>query len=152
MKVFLLKDIEKVGMAGEIIKVNEGFGRNFLIAKKLALEVTPENESGLTKRIKVVAQRKEVVATKTSMLAEKIKSLELVLKRKMHNGDQLYGSVAPQEIVDLLSEKGVSVAKNQVVLDKNIKSKGSYQIVIKLSSKLQPEVKLKVVPEERQQA
>lgn len=147
MKVFLLKDIEKVGLAGEIIKVNEGFGRNFLIAKKLALEVTPENEAGFKNKIKVVAQRKEVVATKTSMLAEKIKSLELVLKRKMHNGDQLYGSVSSQEIVDLLADKGVSVAKNQIILDKNIKSKGAYNVIIKLSSKLQPEVKLKVVPE-----
>jgi large subunit ribosomal protein L9 len=147
MKVFLLKDIERVGLAGEIIKTAEGYARNFLIPQKLAIEVTPHNESSLVNRIKIVENRKEVVATKTSMLAEKIKNLELVLKRKMHDGDQLYGTVSANEIVDLLAQKGISVAKNQVEFDKSIKSKGNYSVVIKLSSKLQPVVKLKVISE-----
>ncbi len=147
MKVFLLKDIEKIGMAGEFVKVSDGFAANFLFPRKLAVAVTPENEVSLKQRVKVVEKRKEVIESKTSMLAEKIKSLTVVLKRKIHDNDKLYGSVAPHEIVDALAEKGVSVSKNQIKFDKPIKSKGLHTVTIKLSSKLQPLLTVKVVPE-----
>jgi large subunit ribosomal protein L9 len=147
MKVFLLKDVEKIGMAGEIIKVADGFAVNFLLPRKLALLITSENEASFSHRLKTLEKRQEVIATKTSMLAEKIKSLELVLRRKMHEGDKLYGSVTSQEIVSLLGEKGISITKNQVEFEKSIKTKGSYSIIIKLSTKLKPHVLLKVVTE-----
>jgi large subunit ribosomal protein L9 len=150
MRVFLLKDVEKVGMAGEVIKTTEGFARNYLIPKKLGVEVTSHNEASLVNRIKVVEHRKEVVASKTSMLAERIKSLELVLKRKVHDGGKLYGAVSATEVVDLLADKGIGVSKSQVIFDKTIKSKGKYQVVIKLSSQLQPAVLLNVVGLEQQ--
>jgi large subunit ribosomal protein L9 len=147
MKVFLLKDVEKVGLSGEIVKAKEGFALNYLIPKKLAIIVTPGNEGSFKKRVKVVEHRKEVVATKTSMLAEKIKSLKLTLKRKMHDEEKLYGSIGFSDIVDLLAIEGIKVAKNQVLLDKQIKSTGTYDITIKLSNQLQPKFTLKVVPE-----
>lgn len=146
MKVFLLKDVEQFGIKGEIVSTSDGYARNFLIPRKLAIEVTPENQDSLKHRVKVVEHRKEVVATKTSMLAEQIKSLELILKRKMHEG-RLYGSVSPQEVMDLLAEKGVSVSKSQIEFDKSIKTKGEYPVVIKLSSKLKPTLTLKVISE-----
>lgn len=147
MKVFLLKDIEKVGMAGEIIKVAEGYGSNFLIPRKLAIEVTPQNEASFQKKITLIEKRQEAIATQTSMLAEKIKSIKLLLKRKTHDDGRLYGSINPTEIVELLAQKGVSVAKNQIEFGKAIKSAGTYDVTIKLSSKLQPALKLQIVPE-----
>ena len=147
MKVFLLKDVEKVGLAGEIIKVSDGYGLNFIIPTKLGVEVTPANEASFNKRKKVVEHRHEVIASKTSILAEKIKSLSLVLKRKLHDNSKLYGSVSTGEVADLLAAQGVSVAKNQIELGKAIKAKGSYEITIKLSSSLQPKVTLTIVPE-----
>ncbi len=147
MKVFLLKDVEKVGMAGEVIKVSDGFGQNYLLPNKLGLEVTAANEKSFAHHKKVVENRKEVIATKTSLLAEKIKSLKLTLKRKLHDGDKLYGSVNPSEIADLLAEQGVSVAKNQIEFNKTIKAKGTYEVTVKLSSSLQPKVMVTVVPE-----
>lgn len=147
MRVFLLKDVEKVGIAGEIIKTAEGFARNYLIPKKLAVEVTAKNESSFSHRVKTIEHRKEVVESKTSMLAEKIKGIEVVIKRKMHDNDQLYGSISPRDIADELSKQGVSVAANQVLIEKSIKSKGTYPVTIKLSSKLQPQMKVKIVPE-----
>jgi large subunit ribosomal protein L9 len=149
MKIFLLKDVEKVGVAGEILKVSDGFAVNFLFPRKLAVQVTPENESSFARRLKVVEHRKEVVASKTSMLAERIKSLTITLKRKMHDGDRLYGAVTPGEIVDSLAEKGVSISKNQVVFDKSIKGKGLHTVIIKLSSTLQPALVVKVVEEQQ---
>jgi large subunit ribosomal protein L9 len=144
MKVYLLKNVEKVGMAGEILKVADGFGANYLIPHKLALAVTPENESFYQKKKKTVEDRKEVIATETSMLAEKIKAISVTLKRKMANGQKLFGSVAPAEVADLLAEKGVSVSKNQILFDKPIKEKGTYEVTVKLSSRLQPKIKLVV--------
>lgn len=147
MKVFLLKDIEKIGIEGEIIKTSEGYARNYLIPRKLGIEVTPENEKSLVNRVKKIEHRKEVVATKTSILAEKIKNSDLVLKRKMHDGGKLYGSISANEIVDLFALKGISISKSQVEFDKTIKTQGVYDVIIKLSSKLQPKVKLKIIQE-----
>lgn len=147
MKVYLIKDVVNVGMAGEIIKVSDGFGINYLVAKKLGIQITEKNAHFYENKKKTVEHRKEVVATETSMLAERINAIAVTLKRKMHN-NKLYGSVAAHEVTDLLAEKGIKVAKNQVVFDKAIKEKGSYEITIKLSSRLQPKIKLMVVSEE----
>lgn len=147
MKVFLSKDIEKVGMAGEIVKVEDGFARNFLIPRKLAIEITENNISFYQKNAKSVDHRKEVIATQTSMLAERIGNLKLTVKRKMHDDGKLYGAISSAEIVDLLAQQGVSISKGQVKIDKSIKAKGAYDIVIKLTSRLQPKIKLIVVAE-----
>ena len=147
MKVYLLKDVPKIGMAGEVLKVADGFGQNFLLPRKLAVEITPHNELFYKQREKTVEHRKEVIETKTSMLAEKIGAIKITLKRKLHDDGKLYGAVAASEIVNLLAEKGVSISKSQVDLDKSIKSKGSYDVTIKLSSKLKPTVKLTIISE-----
>lgn len=147
MKVFLKKDIERVGLAGEVIKVPDGYARNFLFPKKLAIEITGKNESFYKDKIKQVEKRKEVLATETSMLAEKIGSTTVTIKRKLHDDDKLYGAVSPQEVVDLLEKEGIKVSKSQVVFPKNIKQKGEHKVIIKLSSRLQPTIKVKVIAE-----
>lgn len=146
MKVFLLKDIERIGIAGEIVKVKEGFAQNFLFPKKLAVEVTQENEKHFKNREKVVEHRKEVIESKTSMLAEKIKSTLVTLKRKTHDDGKLYGAISSQEVAEILAEKGISVSKSQILFDKSIKSTGTFEVTIKLSSKLLPVIQVKVVP------
>ena len=147
MRIFLLKDVEKIGLAGEIIKVKEGFGQNYIIPRKLGVEVTEQNESQFKSRIKHVEHRKEVIASKTSMLAEKIKALTVQMKRKVHDEGKLFGSVTPCEIVEALAAKGVSVSKSQVDFGKSIKSTGSHEVKIKLSSKLQPSFTLVITAE-----
>ena len=145
MQVFLLKDMERIGIAGEIVKVKDGFAQNFLFPRKLAVEVTKDNQKHFKKREKVIEHRKDVVESKSSMLAEKIKSTQVTLKRKTHDDGKLYGSVNPQEIVELLGIKGISVSKSQVLFGKSIKSTGDYNVTIKLSSKIQPALNVKVV-------
>jgi large subunit ribosomal protein L9 len=138
MRIFLLKDVEKIGLAGEIIKVKDGFGQNFIIPRKLGVEVTEHNEGQFTARIKHVEHRKEIISSKTSMLAEKIKSITVQLKRKIHDENKLFGSITPLEVVEALAAKGISVSKSQVDFGKSIKTTGSHEVKIKLSSKLQP--------------
>ena len=151
MKVFLLKDVEQLGMAGEIIKVSDGYAMNFLFPRKLAVEVTPENEHGFSKKIKTIEKRKEVIASQTSLLAERVKSLKVVIASKAHDHDatsgsaKLYGAIAAADVAQLLAEQGVVVQKNQVAFDKAIKTTGSHLVTVKLSNKLQPKFTLKVV-------
>jgi len=147
MKVYLKKNVEKVGIAGEIINVADGFARNYLMPRDLAIEITSSNAAFYTARSKSVENRKEIIATETSLLAEKIKELKLSVKRKMHEDGKLYGAVTPSDIVDLLAQKGISISKNQVILNKSIKTKGTYELVIKLSARLQPSIQLHVLPE-----
>lgn len=145
MKVYLLKNIEKVGIAGEIITVNDGYAKNFILPRKLGLEVTGSNAEFFQKRAKTIEHRKEVIETATSMLSEQIKNLSLTIKKKMHDDNKLYASINPADIVDLLAEKNIKVSKSQIIFEKSIKEAGNYQITIKLSSKLQPQMTLKVV-------
>jgi large subunit ribosomal protein L9 len=147
MKIYLLKDVTGVGMAGEITKVSDGYARNKLIPENKALEVTKKNIRQLESKMRIVQNRKEVIATQSSMLAEKIHATKLFLKKKAHDSDQLYGSVGAGEIADLLTAKGFSVSKNQIELNKAIKTLGSHQVTVKLSSKLKPVVTLEIIPE-----
>ncbi len=147
MKVYLHKNIERVGLEGEIISVGDGYARNYLIPRGLAIEITKKNETFYQGRIKKVEHRKEVIASQTSMLAEKIKSIKLILKKKMHDDGKLYGRIGESDIVQALSEKGITIAKNQVKFDKSIKSKGLFEVSIKLTSQLKPTLTVTVVPE-----
>ncbi len=149
MKVFLLKDIQNVGVANEIVKVTEGYAVNFLFPKKMAIKITSENEAFYSQKVKIVENRKEVISSKTSILAEKIKGLRLTLKKKVHNDGKLYAAVNPAEIVDLLATEGVSISKSQVKIDKSIKERGTFSVIVKLTSSLQPQLQLKVVAEEQ---
>lgn len=149
MKIFLLKDVEKVGMAGEMVNVKEGFARNVLVPRKQAIIITKKNEAFYKKHEVQVERRKEKIESQTSMLAEKIKSLKITLKRKVHDDGKLYGAIKPVEVVDLLAKKGVSVSKNQIEIPKSIKEKGTFKdsVVIKLSSRLKPKLTLNIIAE-----
>ena len=147
MKVYMLKDVKSVGLAGEVVKVKEGFALNFLVPQKLAIKITPQNEAFYEAKKREVVNREAVISTQTSMLAEKIKALHLVLKRKVHNDGKLYGAVNATEVVELMAEHGVAVSKSQIEFDKNIKERGTFEITVKLTTKLKPKIALKVVAE-----
>lgn len=145
MKVFLKKDVEGIGFAGEILKVADGYGKNFLIPRGVAEEVTASNEEFYKTKQKTVSNRKEAIVSKTSMLAERIKGLKLTIAKKMHDGDKLYGSITESDIVELLDKEGVKVGKSQVIFEKTIKTKGNHPVTIKLSNSLQPQLHVKVI-------
>lgn len=147
MEVYLRKDIEKVGMAGEIIKVGDGFARNFLLPQGLAIEITSHNKNQYIAKIRNVENRKEVIASQTSMFAEKLNSVSVTLKRKMHDNGQLYGSINASEVVDALAQQGISINKSQVEFDKSIKSKGTFKVEIKLTTKLKSTISVTVISE-----
>lgn len=145
MKVYLLKDVSKIGFAGEIIKVSDGYAKNFLFPRKLGVELTSKNESFYLSKVKNVEHRKEALASETNMFSEKINHLKITLKKKVHDDDRLYAAVNAGDIVDALAAENIKISKNQVKFDKSVKTLGEHKVTIKLSSKLQPQLTLKVV-------
>ena len=145
MKVYMLKDVVNVGMAGSIINVSDGYAKNFLFPHKYAVQVTDKNASSFKVKIEAVKQKTEIISSKVAMLAEKIKTLHLTIKEKTHDDGKLYGSVGPDEIVELLKKNDISVNRKQIEFDKSVKSIGEHKVTVRLSSKLKPEFVLKVV-------
>lgn len=144
IQVYMLKDVENVGMTGQIVKVSEGYASNFLIPKKFAVRVDESNQKFYATKQAREKIAQEVLTSKVAMLAERIKNLHLTIKQKVHDDGKLYGSLSADIIVDLLKEKDISITKKQVEFTKSVKSIGEHKVMIKLSSKLKPELTLKV--------
>ena len=143
MNVFLLKDIVKVGLKNEIIKVSDGYAANFLFPKKLAIEVTASNEKEYKAKARQVENRAAIIESTSSVVGDQIAHLNLKLKKKM-DGEKLYAAIGQNEVVELLKEHNISISKSQVLFDKAIKTKGTFEVTIKLSSKIQPKFTLQV--------
>jgi large subunit ribosomal protein L9 len=140
----MLKDVERVGVAGSIITVSEGYAVNFLVPRKLAVIINDANrEFYKNKKIKEQVTA-EILSSKVAMLAERIKTLHLSIKERVHDDGKLYGAVGADEIVALLKQKDITIDRKQVVFDKSVKFVGEHKVTIRLSSKLQPQLSLKV--------
>jgi len=147
MEVFLLQNVENVGIKGHIIKVSDGYALNFLIPRKLAIQVTEGNKATLSSRIKVEEVKADVLKSKIALLAEDIKSLHITLKKKIHDDGKLYGAISAEDIVEVLKTKNVQVNKKQIEFEKSIKSTGEHKVIVRLSTKLKPQLSIKVVAE-----
>jgi large subunit ribosomal protein L9 len=145
MKVYMLQDVEKVGMAGQVIEVSDGYAINFLIPRKLAKKVGANEKVFFAKREQKVRVDTQILNSKVAMLAERIKNMHLVVKERVHDDGKLYGAVGADEIVELLKKKDININRKQVEFKKAVRSIGEHKVAIKLSSKLKPELTLKVV-------
>ncbi|MBI2446823.1 MAG: 50S ribosomal protein L9 [Parcubacteria group bacterium] len=131
MRVFLLKDVPGLGKRGDIKNVSDGYGRNFLLRKKLADILNPSTEKRLKleheKQEKIVAELKE----SSGILKKKIENLNLVFEIKMGESGRAYGSVTPLKILNELKKQGINLGKEQISA-KPIKTLGNAKIKIKL--------------------
>lgn len=143
--VYMKKDVEKTGMAGQLKLVSRGFAENFLVKNGYALIVSEKELNEFKKKNDKITEDATVLESATSMLAERIKSTTIILKEKTHEKEKLYGSIKDKEIVDALREKGISINKRQVVFHKPIKTIGDHKVLIKLTSKIQAELVVKIV-------
>jgi large subunit ribosomal protein L9 len=148
MKVYMLQDVENVGMAGQVISVSDGYAMNFLIPRKLAKKVGAADKTFYEKKIIKSNVDVQLVNSKAAMLAERIKNLHIVVKERVHDDGKLYGAVGADEVIELLKEKDIVVNRKQIEFKKAVRAIGEHKIVIKLSAKLQPEFTLKVVSKE----
>lgn len=144
MKVYMLKDVERIGMAGQIITVSDGYATNFLLPRKLAVEITEGNLEFYKQKKQKEVVATEVLNSKIAMIAERVKTLQVSIKERVHDDGKLYGAISADEIVDLLKAKDISINKKQVEFDKSIKSVGEHKVTIRFTSKLKPQLTVKV--------
>ena len=152
MKVILLENVRKVGSIGEIIDVKRGFGRNYLIAKKKALFASKENIKEVEK-IKIELNKKhQDKKSEAKIIEEKLKNKEYIIKKLSTENKELYGSVKPTEISKILKEiENVVVNPSMIQPVKEIKSLGSFKVILNLHSLVQTEFKIKVIAQEENQ-
>jgi large subunit ribosomal protein L9 len=144
MQIILQEDVEKLGTRGQIVEVAEGYARNFLLPRKLALAATPDNLKRLEKMRAVFAKREANEKEAAQKLAELLSSVTLRLSRKAGESDQLFGSVTSGDVADALAAQGYSIDKRKIQLDEPIKLVGEYQVPIRLHRDVNGAVKLVV--------
>jgi large subunit ribosomal protein L9 len=147
MEVILREHVDNLGRRGEVVKVADGYARNYLLPRKLALLVTEGNKKQI-EREKVKFDLKEAEEQKVAQaLAERIGNIDVEVARKVGETDALYGSVTTSDIADALAKKGFEVDRRKLVLQEPIKKLGEYSIPIKLHRDVTAQVKLRVVAE-----
>lgn len=132
MKVILKQDVEKLGKAGDIVKVAPGYGRNYLIPGRLAMEATPGNIKIAEMEKIAQARRDHREKESADILAREIVKLVVTIQRKAGEGGSLYGSVTALDIADFLITHKIDIDKRKIQLDEPIKTMGEYQVPIRL--------------------
>ena len=147
MKVILLKDIETLGSAGEVVEVKNGFGRNFLIPRNEALVASAANMAQFESRRKQQETLAERDRRAAEALAKKLETESITAQVKVGEEDRLFGSVTAQNIAELLDEKGYEVDRRAIHLEDPIRELGVYNIEVRLHPEVAAAVKLWVVKE-----
>ena len=142
MEVILLERIEKLGQMGDVVKVKDGFARNFLLPQKKALRASENNLSYFEKERVVLEAKNLEQKQEAENILEKLDNLNLIILRQAGETGQLYGSVSTTDIKKSLDEKGFIVEKNQIKLDKPIKELGIHITNIKLHPEVQATISL----------
>lgn len=148
MQIILQEDVEKLGNRGQIVTVAEGYARNFLLPRKLALEATPGNMKRLEKMRAAFAKKEATEKESAQTLAELLNTVTVTVSRKAGENDQLFGSVTSGDVADGLAAQGYTIEKRKITLSDPIKSIGEYQIPVKLFREVGANVKLVVKKEE----
>ncbi|HEY7528612.1 MAG TPA: 50S ribosomal protein L9 [Candidatus Deferrimicrobiaceae bacterium] len=147
MKVILREDVEKLGKAGDVIKVADGFGRNYLIPKQLAVPANVRNLKALDHDRRVIEARAKKTRKGAESLAERLASVALTIPAKAGEEGKLFGAITSRDIADALEKAGVPVDRKTVLLADPIKQVGDYKVKIKAGADLQPEISVSVVAE-----
>lgn len=148
MQIILQEDVEKLGMRGQVVEVAEGYARNFLLPRKLALEASAGNLKRLEKMRAVFAKKEAVERADAQKLAELLANVSLEFTRRAGENDQLFGSVTSADVAEALAAQGYTVDKRKVGLAEPIKIVGEFEVPLKLHRELTANVKVVVKKEE----
>ena len=147
MQIILQEDVEKLGTRGQVVDVAEGYARNFLLPRKLALEASSGNMKRLEKMRATFAKKEATEKGDAQKLAELLAGVALELTRKAGENDQLFGSVTSGDISEALAAKGFNVEKRKIALTEPIKVVGDFEVPVKLHREISATVKLSVKKE-----
>ena len=147
MKVILKQNVPSLGKAGDLIKVHDGYARNLLIPKGLAVEANEKNIKTFEHEKRNILQKVEKEQKAAQDLAKKLADVVITMPRKVGDQDKIFGSVTTKDIELALKEKGFDIDKKTIVHDEQIKALGEFQVKIKLHGGIEAEIKLNVVGE-----
>ena len=145
MDVILLKDVDNLGTAGDVVKVKPGFARNYLVPQGIALRASKQNLAISEERKRVIRNRAGKAQKVYMILSNSITKTELTIEVQVGEEERMFGSVTSQDIHQALLDKGISVDKHAVQLEEPIKALGVYNVPVKVTTDLIPELKLYVI-------
>ena len=152
MKVILLENVRKIGSIGEIIEVKRGFARNFLIAKKKALFASKENIKEVEKIKNELSKKDQEKKNSAKTIDERLKNKEFTIKKLSTENRELYGSVKPTEISKIIKQfEDLEINPSLIQPSKEIKSLGTFDVILNLHSDIQSQIKITVVAQEENQ-
>jgi len=144
MEVILKEDINKLGHRGDVVKVADGYGRNYLLPQKLAIEATVANKSVIEQMKGSAARKSAKEKVDAEAFSTQLSEVELVFERKVGENDHLFGSVTSGDIAHELEAKGFKVDRRKISLDEPLKSLGEYHVPVKLHREVTSHVKVVV--------
>ena len=147
MKVILKEDLTNLGLAGELVNVKAGFGRNFLIPRGLAVVANKSNTLRYAEETRQRAHKLEQKRKDAAALADRLSTLELVIKMPVGEDNRLFGTVTTQQVADVLAAKGFDVDRRKISLDEEIRLTGVYPAKVKLHPEHTAEIKITVEPD-----
>lgn len=148
MKLVLLHDVDKLGKEGDVVDVSRGYANNFLLRRKLAVELTPENLNILKNKQQAAEEKAQRLLEEAQKIKEKIADQHFTLKIKTGSQGRLYGSVTTMDIAAVLEKAGHTVDKRNISLGEKIEKVGEYRVDIKLHPEVSTGIVLDVVSEE----
>ena len=145
MKVILLQDVKGKGKKGQMLEISDGYARNFLLPKKLAIEATPDAINTMRMNDKAAAERAAKERAEALEISHKLREMTLVVTAKGGGAGKLFGSVTSQEIADALKAKsGIVIDKRKIVMSDNIKNVGTYTVQCKLGYEITAPLTVKI--------
>ncbi len=147
MEVILREDVQTLGRRGDVVKVAEGYGRNFLLPRGLAMAVNDSNKAMIEKEKRAHVARLAKEKSEFEALAARIASLRFIAPRKVGENDALYGSVTSGDVAEFLKAKGIDIDKRKVQLEEPVKKLGEHEVGIKLHPEVTATLKLLVTKE-----
>jgi large subunit ribosomal protein L9 len=148
MEVILKEDVAKLGSRGDVVKVAEGYGRNFLLPRKLAIEASQGNKAVIEQMKASAAKRSATEKVEAEQLAKQFDDVSLEFTRKVGEKDHLFGSVTSSDLAEALAKKGFDIDRRKIQLDEPLKSLGEYDVPIKLHREVTARFKVVVKKED----
>jgi large subunit ribosomal protein L9 len=147
MEVILREHVEHLGERGQIVKVADGYARNFLLPRKLALPATEGNRKHVERERKIMEAKEADQKALAEGLAARLQAIDIEIARRVGDTEQLYGSVTASDVADFLKAKGVVIDRRKLILPEPIKALGEYDVPVKLHRQVTVPLKVKVVRE-----
>jgi large subunit ribosomal protein L9 len=148
MEVILKEDVNKLGHRGDVVKVAEGYGRNFLLPKKLAMEATAANKSVIEQMKQSAVRLSAKEKSEAELLVTQLDKVELVFERKVGENEHLFGSVTASEIAHQLEQKGFNIDRRKLQLEEPLRQLGEFHVPVKLHREVTAHIKVTVKAEE----